>query len=108
MDVMTKLNRQLAFKNNMDPFGIQWGISLMEGTSLYRIGKAPESGTGPVEIPKNYPHVGGDPAKELEGMYTRTDYAQAAIEAYLRRAWDYAESQAVKTERKEHASKNAA
>lgn len=97
-----KLNRQAAMRANMDPFGNQWGISLIDGTSLYRIGKAPEDGKGPVSIPKNYPHVDGEPSG-IDGMFTRTDYAQKAIEEYLRKAWDFAEIKQVKQERKEYA-----
>lgn len=98
--VTDKIKRQTAIKMNMDPFGTQWGISLIEGTALYVIGKAPESGEGPVVPPKTYPHI-GDQSSGMEGTWTKTDLAQKAIESYLTNAWDYSDEQAAKNERKQ-------
>ncbi len=101
--ITEKLTRTAAFRENMDPMGTRWGISLLEGTSLYKVGQAPEALSGPVVIPKHYPHVDGKDSG-ITGMFTKPEYAQKAIEQYLIQAWDMAESKEQRKVRKDYAA----
>ena len=69
------LTEDLAKKNNMDPRGIKWGIHPIKGSALYEVRV--------VEGNKNSAIPG-----EVAGRWTSAPRAQAAIESYLRRAWE--------------------
>lgn len=79
------LNRNLAIKENVDPFGTKWGIAPIKGFSLYQIGKV-NTDEDKVELPKAYPKFEG--VSDMSGRFTSPSRAQTAIQAYLHQVWD--------------------
>lgn len=87
MSVQDKLTRELAIRENMDPRGIKWGIFPIKGSALYE-----------VQIVEG--HKNSAIPEEVHGRWTKPTLAQAAIETYLRRAWDENDVQVQKQQRK--------
>jgi len=113
--VTEKLTRNTAIKENMDPFGVRWGICpAAGGYGLYAIGKVVEGEL--VDVDGELPQPRVDllvtlPSKQVEGMFTSVDKAQSALRSYLNTIWtksDAAEKKTeLRTEIKQHQNKSS-
>ena len=91
--VQEKLQRELAFKANMDPMGRKWGVGKVIGTALFHVNVVEGRKANPL------PEI-------FQSKFTNPTLAQKNIEKYLEEMWDYAEGKQVKQERKEHSERS--
>lgn len=92
---------ELAISNKTDPFGKRWTCKAMHGYGLYTVGTLNDRDE--FSVPQTYPKGSG-----LDGKFTKVVLAESQINAYLKKAWEYSDKQAVKKNRTEHATKVAA
>lgn len=85
------ISRDYCIANKTDPNGNKWGVFHIKGSSLYEVRL--EDGT-----------ARGKP-EELDGRFTKPDYAWKEVDKFLEASWDKADEAKVKKARKDYAKK---
>lgn len=88
------LERETNVEANIDPTGKKWEIYHIKGSSLY------EARPNPYNAQTTIPD-------EFVGRWTKHTLLQEQMNLFLNRAWDKAEKEAAKLERKNQASKES-
>jgi hypothetical protein len=73
------LNRQLAMQQGYTPTGRKVGIVPLSGYNLYKV-MFVDSKPGPKDV------------TDIDGMFTRAEYAKDALDEYLEKMWNMSDA----------------
>jgi hypothetical protein len=85
------LTRGLAFEKGYTPTGRKIGVVSLSGYNLYKVMFVDDK-PGPKDL------------SDIDSLFTRADYAQAAMDEYLTSMWDMSDAATRKREQKSGAN----